>query len=269
MKQYRKSIGTLNYNTQNMPGSPKTHVFIENHPNPYFFYAPKKEWVVQPNYSGAPDLPAEQLEALEAALVEHEESRLRYITEANERSRHINGLTADEENVLEICTVYKGSFSVNGNEPPKVSVTSEQTESGEAWLSYFAEHSPGKVKEVRRRLPDGDHLSLASKKIRAQMEEDLEYDRLVEGTGQDALHHFETAHQNAAGVALNKRVTAVYALSGYIHETLRNHPDYPNGKPHWQYILSDGSLTQFESEVSALDVRKQILVYREGRRDEI
>ena len=254
-----------------MPGSPKTRVYIENHPKPYFFYAQKKEWLTDSDVEGAPDLPVEQLEALEAALVEHEERRLNHITRANEWHRHINKLTANDDNVLEICTVYKGSFLVNGDKPPRVSVTSEQSESGEAWLSYFAEHSPGKVKEVRRRLSDGGHLSPASEKIRAQMEEDLEFDRMIEGTGQNTVHHFEPAQQNAAGVALNKRVTAVYQLGGYIHETLRNNPDYPNGKPHWQYIQQGGSLTAFESDISELDVRKQIIesTQRKGKAERL
>jgi hypothetical protein len=83
------------------------------------------------------------------------------------------------------------------------------------------------------------------------------------------IYHFAPAEDNAAGFSFNRPALAVYQIAGHIHQTYRNHPDYPQGKPHWLYIQQDGTLTTFESEISADDVRKQILnsTQPDGHRD--
>ncbi|CAA6693011.1 MULTISPECIES: hypothetical protein [unclassified Lentimonas] len=74
----------------------------------------------------------------------------------------------------------------------------------------------------------------------------------------DPIYKFEPVHQNPCGRGLNERVSAVYALEGFIHHTYRNDPDHPQGKPHWAYIKRGGKLTGLESDVSQGDLQAQL-----------
>ncbi|MDG1301998.1 MAG: hypothetical protein P8R37_10470 [Opitutae bacterium] len=65
------------------------------------------------------------------------------------------------------------------------------------------------------------------------------------------IYHFEPVEENEAGFSLNKRVVAVYQLAGFIHQSYRNHSDYPQGKPIWSYVERGGKLTGIESSESA------------------
>lgn len=258
MTHYRKTIGSLNYNTSNVPGAAETRVFIENDSNRYLYNPDEQTWARYHDFEGTPDLPAELLEALEAALLKHNQLRLESFSERKQWIKHIEALIADEDKIVETCTIYKGSYSINGIEPLDPHVISQHESEG-TWVSYITEHSPNKVKHVRRRIRGDSQLSKSAETIRGELKEELKIERTAHQAGQNPLYHFEEAQQNPAGFDLNKRVTAVYQLAGFIHQTFRNHPDYPSGKPHWQYINQDGSLSSFESEVSALDVRKQLI----------
>jgi hypothetical protein len=74
----------------------------------------------------------------------------------------------------------------------------------------------------------------------------------------DPIYKFEPVHQNSCGRGLNERVSAVYALKGFIHHTYRNHPEHPQGQSHWVYIKRGGKLTGLESDVSLEDLQAQL-----------
>lgn len=72
------------------------------------------------------------------------------------------------------------------------------------------------------------------------------------------IYRFEEVVENPAGFSLNKRVKAVYRLEGFIHETFRNHPEHPIGRPHWTYVESGGKTTGIESEHSIDDLQRKL-----------
>jgi len=74
------------------------------------------------------------------------------------------------------------------------------------------------------------------------------------------IYHFEPVVENEAGFSLNKRVVAVYQLAGFIHQSYRNHPDYPQGKPIWSYVERGGKLTGLESEESAEAIQEKLSI---------
>ncbi|MFP4166975.1 MAG: hypothetical protein ACLFUF_07415, partial [Opitutales bacterium] len=66
----------------------------------------------------------------------------------------------------------------------------------------------------------------------------------------DPIYHFEPAETLQAGHALKEKVTAVYALTGFIERRYRNGE---NGEttPYWAYVERGGRETGIESTVSA------------------
>ena len=74
----------------------------------------------------------------------------------------------------------------------------------------------------------------------------------------DPIYEFKPVHLNPCGRGMNERVSAVYALEGFIHHTYRNHPEHPQGQSHWVYIKRGGKLTGVESDVSFEDLQAQL-----------
>ena len=182
MKQYRKTIGSLNYNTYNVPGSALTGVFIENDPKSYLFKPDYKEWDTMHDYAGTPELPAEQLAELEAALLKQCERRRKAIADQNEWNWRFSRIVANENNILEVSTVYKVSFFRNGVNAPKVGLTHHYDDNGGGWLSYTVAHGPDQVKQVRRRFLEAgsDPHSPESNQIRKRLEAEMERERTAE-----------------------------------------------------------------------------------------
>ena len=252
MTHYRKTIGSLNYNTHNIPGAGSTRVSIANDPKSYIFNPDEQTWATSQNFDGTPDLPAEQLEALEAALLEHTVLRRAWFEEQG----RLHALYADKSKILKTITTYDDCEQANASDQTDHFIRRKICDDGD-WFSYTTKHSNNTTVHTQRRLSDEEarNPSLATKALTVELEDS----RAEREASRNRLFQFEDAHQNPAGFDLNKRVTAVYQLTGFIHQTFRNHPDYPTGKPHWQYIQQDGTLSSFESEVSAFDVQKQLI----------
>lgn len=186
MRQYRKSIGSLKYDTYNVPGAAETSVSIENHKHRYLFNPTYKEWSKIHDFAGKPKLPAKQLAELEAALLEHTERRRKWFSDCNEWNRHIARILKNKDNVSEVSTIYEGSFYIDGVEAPKVGIEHSYNRDGTSggWLSYTIPHGPDQIKVVRRRVPSvGEKDSPEARQIWKQLEAEMEEQRAAdEGT---------------------------------------------------------------------------------------
>jgi hypothetical protein len=262
MTDYKYKIGTLHYNASNIPGAAETRVSIENDANRYLYNPLKRTWGSYHDFAGTPELPAGQLEALEAELHEKHEVRTEWYRQHKRRSQHIHTVTEDQSKILEVRIIYAGSCQVDGDEPqPPRCGTLQKSGDNDWWVTGVAEHTATTTQSIERRVI-GDTVSAgALEQARQALSAELKQLHFRNHEPADAQYTFKQPVQNPAGFDLNQRVAAVYQFAGFIHKTYRNHPDFTQGKPHWQFIQQGGALSAFESDVSAEDVQQQLIDY--------
>ena len=68
-------------------------------------------------------------------------------------------------------------------------------------------------------------------------------------------YHLEAVEAEQAGHSFKKKVTAVYALAGYIEQRYRNGTQ-GEAQPYWAYVECEGKETGYESDVSLENVQR-------------